>query len=70
MKKKYNLNFLNKEEDKTTKEEIIEYKKESWYMKIIHKLKKLFSSFTEHQGLLHTQLNRRPDNPRGSRACQ
>lgn len=44
MKEKYNLNFLNKEEDKTTKEEIIEYKKESWYMKIIHKLKKLFSS--------------------------
>lgn len=44
MKEKYNLNFLNKEEDKTTKEEIIEYKKESWYMKIIHKVKKLFSS--------------------------
>lgn len=44
MKEKYNLNFLNKEEDKTTKEEILEYKKESWYMKIIHKLKKLFSS--------------------------
>lgn len=44
MKEKYNLNFLNKEEYKTTKEEIIEYKKESWYMKIIHKVKKLFSS--------------------------
>lgn len=44
MKEKYNLNFLIKEEDKTTKEEIIEYKKESWYMKIIRKVKKLFSS--------------------------
>ena len=44
MKEKYNLNFLIKEEDKTTKEEIIEYKKESWYMKIIRKIKKLFSS--------------------------
>ena len=44
MKEKYNLNFLIKEEDKTTKEEIIKYKKESWYMKIIRKIKKLFSS--------------------------
>ncbi len=44
MKEKYNLNFLNKEENKTTKEEIVEYKKEAWYMKVINKIKKLFSS--------------------------